>query len=88
MTRPATSPRVSRRPGRPSTTWRPGSRPHRWPSLKPGRSATLTLKVRVSKSLAGNIGHSTASVTGGDLRAKDTGSTAIVRKVGKVEQGF
>lgn len=57
-------------------------------SLKPGRSATLTLKVRVSKALAGNIGHSTASVTGGALRAKDTGSTAIVRKVGKVEQGF
>jgi hypothetical protein len=58
-------------------------------SLRPGRSATLTLKVRVAKALAGDIGHSTASVTGaGSARAKDTASTSIVRKVGKTEQGF
>ncbi len=58
-------------------------------SLRPGRSATLTLKVRVARSLAGNVGHSTASVKGsGSARAKDSGSTSIVRKVGKIEQGF
>lgn len=58
-------------------------------SLRPGRSATLTLKVRVAKTLAGDIGHTTASVRGiGSVRAHDSGSTAIVRKVGKTEQGF
>ena len=43
----------------------------------------------MAKTLAGDIGHSTASVKGaGSARAKDTASTSIVRKVGKTEQGF
>ncbi len=72
---------------------RSGVRRHaaRWKvsALRAGRTATLTLRVRVARGLAGNISHSTASVRGsGSARAKDSGSTAIVRKVGKIEQGF
>ena len=72
---------------------RSGVRRHaaRWKvsALRAGRTATLTLKVRVARRLAGGISHSTASARGsGSARAKDSGSTAIVRKVGKIEQGF
>ncbi len=52
-------------------------------ALKPGRSATLTLKVRVGRKVAGGIARSTATAG----RAKASGTTAIVRKVGKAEQG-
>lgn len=68
--------------GRHAARWRVSA-------LRAGRSATLTLKVRVAKTLAGDIGHATASVKGaGSARAKDTASTSIVRRVGKTEQGF
>jgi hypothetical protein len=57
-------------------------------ALKPGRSATLTLKVRVGRRTAGAIAHTTASVRSAKAHATASGATAIVRRVGKVEQGF
>ena len=57
-------------------------------ALRPGRSATLTLKVRVGRSLAGGIAHSSASLRSARTTAKATGTTSIVRRVGKTEQGF
>ncbi|MBJ7457057.1 MAG: DUF11 domain-containing protein, partial [Thermoleophilia bacterium] len=55
------------------------------PALKGGRSATLVLRVKVARRLAGEVTRSTAALRG----ARSTSaSTAIVRKVGKTEQGF
>jgi uncharacterized repeat protein (TIGR01451 family) len=58
-------------------------------ALKGGRSATLTLKVRVGRGLAGEVTHTTAAARGaGALSARASATTAILRKVGKAEQGF
>jgi hypothetical protein len=58
-------------------------------SLAPGRTAVLTLKVRVGRALAGDVGRSTAAVRArGATAAKASGTTAVVRRVGKTEQGF
>lgn len=57
-------------------------------ALKPGRSATLTLKVRVGRRVAGGLARTTASASAAKATARTSGATAIVRKVGKTEQGF
>jgi len=58
-------------------------------SLAPGRTAVLTLKVRVGRSLAGDVGRSTAAVRArGASAARASGTTAVVRRVGKTDQGF
>lgn len=57
-------------------------------ALKPGRSATLTLRVRVGRKVTGGIARSRASLRSGARSATASGATAIVRKVGKTEQGF
>ncbi len=57
-------------------------------ALKPGASATLTLKVRVGRRTAGAIAHTTAVVRSTKARATASGATSIVRRVGKTEQGF
>lgn len=54
-------------------------------SLKPGRSATLVLRVRVGRRMAGEVTRSTAALRGA---RSASATTAIVRKVGKTEQGF
>jgi hypothetical protein len=55
------------------------------PALKGGRSATLVLRVKVARRLAGEVTRSTAALRGA---RSASASTAIVRKVGKTEQGF
>ena len=57
-------------------------------ALKPGASATLTLKVRVGRRTAGAIAHTSASVRSAKAHATASGATSIVRRVGKTEQGF
>ena len=57
-------------------------------ALKPGARATLTLKVRVGRRTAGAIAHTTATASSAKARAKASGATSIVRRVGKTEQGF
>jgi uncharacterized repeat protein (TIGR01451 family) len=57
-------------------------------ALKPGARATLTLKVRVGRRTAGAVAHTTATVRSATARATASGATAIVRRVGKTEQGF
>ncbi len=73
------------------TSARVSGRSARWTigALKPGRSATLTLRARVGRGLAGGIAHTSAALRGaGSARAHATGATAVVRRVGKTEQGF
>ena len=73
------------------TSARADGRSARWTiaALKPGRSATLTLRARVGRSLAGGVAHTSAALRGaGSARAHATGATAVVRRVGKTEQGF
>ena len=73
------------------TSARVSGRTARWTiaALKPGRSAALTLRVRVGRSLAGGVAHTSAALHGaGSARAHATGATAVVRRVGKTEQGF
>lgn len=58
-------------------------------ALKGGRSATLTLKVRVGRRLAGELTRTTAAARGaGALSVHASATTAILRRVGKTEQGF
>jgi uncharacterized repeat protein (TIGR01451 family) len=57
-------------------------------ALKPGASATITLKVRVGRRTAGAIAHTSATVRSAKARASAKGATSIVRRVGKTEQGF
>jgi uncharacterized repeat protein (TIGR01451 family) len=57
-------------------------------ALKPGATATLTLKVRVGRRAAGAIAHTSATVRSAKARASAEGATSIVRRVGKTEQGF
>jgi uncharacterized repeat protein (TIGR01451 family) len=57
-------------------------------ALRPGRSTTLFLKVTVGRRLAGDVAHTSAAVRGGRARGADTAVTAVVRRVGKTEQGF
>jgi uncharacterized repeat protein (TIGR01451 family) len=57
-------------------------------ALKPGARATLTLKVRVGRKTAGAVAHTSVSVRSAKARAKASGATSIVRRVGKTEQGF
>lgn len=57
-------------------------------ALKPGASATLTLKVRVGRRTAGAIAHTSATVRSAKAHASAKGATSIVRRVGKTEQGF
>jgi len=57
-------------------------------ALKPGASATLTLKVRVGRRTAGAVAHTSATVRSSKARATARGATSIVRRVGKTEQGF
>jgi uncharacterized repeat protein (TIGR01451 family) len=57
-------------------------------ALKPGARATLTLKVRVGRKQAGAVAHTSVSVRSAKARAKASGATSIVRRVGKTEQGF
>jgi uncharacterized repeat protein (TIGR01451 family) len=57
-------------------------------ALKPGATATLTLKVRVGRRAAGAIAHTSATVRSAKARATAKGATSIVRRVGKTEQGF
>ena len=54
-------------------------------SLKSGRSATLVLRVRVARRMAGEVTRSTAALRGA---RSASATTAIVRRVGKTEQGF
>lgn len=73
------------------TSARAGGRSARWTiaALRPGRSATLTLRARVGRGLAGGVAHTSAALRGaGAARAHATGATAVVRRVGKTEQGF
>jgi uncharacterized repeat protein (TIGR01451 family) len=67
--------------GRSAARWRLAA-------LKPGATATLTLKVRVGRRAAGAIAHTTATVRSAKARATASGATSIVRRVGKTEQGF
>lgn len=64
-----------------AASWRIGA-------LKPGRSATLTLRVRLGRSLAGDVARSSASLRSATATATASGTTLIVRRVGKTEQGF
>jgi hypothetical protein len=58
-------------------------------ALAPGRAASLSLTVRVARTLAGDVGRSTAAArAGGTTEARASGTTAVVRRVGKTEQGF
>ena len=57
-------------------------------ALKPGQSATLTLRVRVGREMAGGVAHTSAAVRSAKSRASASGATAVVRRVGKTEQGF
>jgi hypothetical protein len=54
-------------------------------ALKGGRSATFVLKVRVGRSLAGDVTRTTASLRGA---GRASATTAVVRRVGQTEQGF
>ena len=67
--------------GRSAANWTLGA-------LKPGRSATLTLKVRIGRAKAGAIAHTSAAVRSPKARADASGATSIVRRVGKTDQGF
>ncbi|MGE3141236.1 MAG: hypothetical protein AB7L91_19330 [Dehalococcoidia bacterium] len=56
--------------------------------LAPGASAKLTLKVRVGRKVTGGIARTTVSATAGPkAKATAAAATAVVRKVGKAEQG-
>lgn len=57
-------------------------------ALKPGHTATLTLRVRVGRAMAGGVAHTSAAVRSAKSRASASGATAVVRRVGKTEQGF
>lgn len=58
-------------------------------ALKSGRSATLVLKVRVARRLAGDVTHTSAALRdAGAASAHASATTAIIRRVGKTEQGF
>jgi len=65
-----------------------GAASWRLSSLKAGGSATLTLKVRVGRRATGGIARTRASLRAGSRSATTSGTTAIIRKVGKTEQGF
>ncbi len=69
------------------TTSRVGRSAAHWTlsSLKGGRSATLVLRVRVARRMAGDVTRTTAALRGADSASA---TTAIVRRVGKTEQGF
>jgi uncharacterized repeat protein (TIGR01451 family) len=58
--------------------------------LAPGRTITLTLRARVSRALAGDIGHASAAARAPRARgtARSAATTAVIRPVGKTEQGF
>jgi uncharacterized repeat protein (TIGR01451 family) len=64
-----------------AASWRIGA-------LKPGRSAALTLRVRLGRSLAGDVARSSASLRSAKATARASGTILIVRRVGKTEQGF
>jgi len=69
------------------TTARVGRSAAHWTlaALKGGHSATFVLKVRVGRSLAGDVTRTTAALRGA---GRASATTAVVRKVGKTEQGF
>ena len=59
------------------------------PTLGSGDTATLVLRVHVARGLAGDVTHTSAALRGsGAVRAHASATTAIVRRVGKTEQGF
>ncbi len=67
-----------------------GRRSVEWtlPPLAPGRSASLTTVARVPRGLMGDVGRSRVTVRGAGATLTAGKATAVVRPVGKTEQGF
>lgn len=69
------------RVGRRAAAWRVAA-------IRPGRAVSLSLRVRVGRRVAGDLGRTTAVARTGAARASAGAATAVVRRVGKTEQGF
>ncbi len=83
------SPLEARGPRGTATRFRRGAAHWALAPLKSGRSATLVLRVRLARSLAGNVSRTTVALHGTGARsATASATTAVVRRVGKTEQGF
>lgn len=78
----ATGPRgVRTRLGRTAVTWT-------LPALRRGQSVVVTSTVRVPRSLVGDVGHARVTVRRGGSAIRTQAATAVLRPVGKTEQGF